>query len=157
MSQAAMGALAGAYFFSISKQSFLNALWILQGAMVVSILAMLACKHFDSLVEVMQKTGMEHYIGFYNDIIQWRYAPGNGYFAHNLGMLPLEWAPPGGAIIGAGGDRQVQYARKSSGLQRLPLTCFSVINTALLFRINREKRVEWPLPHTMQTVIFKRE
>jgi spermidine synthase len=266
-----MGALAGAYFFRISKQSFLNALWILQGAMVVSILAMLACKHFDylrahlfdvelqrlfvqmltftlfflpffiayglseyvgyqigrrhlkgrmpvvyalylfgaagaylfaefvfpllgaarllgipfllvavsmlllyppartsrlllvqqsaiavllfvpqleggflqlykgtsmqsthayasqgfetihqewgtySLVEVMQKTGMERYIGFYNDIIQWRYAPGNGYFEHNIGMLPLEWAPPGGriAVIGAGGGRQVQYARKS--------------------------------------------
>jgi hypothetical protein len=67
------------------------------------------------LVEVMQETGMERYIGFYNDIIQWRYAPGNGYFAHNIGMLPLEWAPPGGriAIIGAGGGRQVQYARKS--------------------------------------------
>jgi hypothetical protein len=266
-----MGALAGAYFFRISKQSFLKTLWILQGAMVVSILAMLACKHFDylrahlfdvelqrlfvqmltftlfflpffiayglseyvgyqigrrhlkgrmsivyalylfgaagaylfaefvfpllgaarllgipflliavsmlllypparvsrlllfqqsiiavllfvpqleggflhlykgtsmqsthayasqgfetihqewgtySLVEVMQKTGMERYIGFYNDIIQWRYAPGNGYFEHNIGMLPLEWAPAGGriAIIGAGGGRQVQYARKS--------------------------------------------
>jgi len=265
-----MGALAGAYFFRISKQSFLNALWILQGAMVVSILAMLACKHVDylrahlfdvelqrlfvqmltftlfflpffiayglseyvgyqigrrhlkgrmpvvyalylfgaagaylfaefvfpllgaarllcipfllvamsmlllypparvsrlllvqqsaiavllfvpqlegdflqlykgtsmqsthayanqgyetihqewgtySLVEVMQETGMERYIGFYNDIIQWRYAPGNGYFVHNIGMLPLERAPPGGriAIIGAGGGRQVQYARK---------------------------------------------
>ncbi len=267
-----LGALAGAYFLRISNQSFLNALWILQGAMVVSILAMLTSKHFDylrahlfdvelqrlfvqmltftllflpfflayglseyvgyqigrrhlkgrmpvvyalylfgaagaylfaefafpllgaarllgipfllvavsmlllspparasrllffqqsviavllfvpqlesgflhlykgtsmqsthayasqqgyqtiyqewgtySLVEVMQKTGMEHYIGFYNDIIQWRYAPGNGYFEHNIGMLPLEWAPPGGriAIIGAGGGRQVQYARKS--------------------------------------------
>ena len=267
-----LGALAGAYFFGISKQSFLRTLWILQGAMVVSIIAMLACKHFDylrahlfdvelsrlfmqmliftlfflpffiaygmseyigyqigrrhlrgrmpavyalylfgaaaaylfaefvfpllgaarllglpfllvavsmlllypsarstrlllvqqfaivmvlfvpqleggflqlykgasiesthayadrgfetihqewgtyGLVEVMQETGKERYIGFYNDIIQWRYAPGNGYFAHNMGMLPLEWAPPGGriAIIGAGGGRQVQYARKSA-------------------------------------------
>jgi hypothetical protein len=67
------------------------------------------------LVEVMQQTGMERYIGFYNDIIQWRYAPGNGYFGHNIGMMPLDWAPAGGqiAIIGAGGGRQVQYARKS--------------------------------------------
>jgi spermidine synthase len=266
-----LGALAGAYFFHISKQSFLRTLWILQGTMVFSIFAMLACKHFDYLrahlfdvelqqlffqmlvftsffipffiayglseyigyqigrrhlrgrmpvvyaiylfgaaaaylvaeflfpllgaarllgipfllvavsmlllyppvrvsrlllvqqfsiavllfvpqleagfmqlykgtsmqsthayasqgyetihqewgtygfVEVMQEAGMERYIGFYNDIIQWRYAPGNGYFGHNIGMLPLEWAPPGGriAIIGAGGGRQVQYARKS--------------------------------------------
>jgi hypothetical protein len=68
-----------------------------------------------SLVEVMQAPGREGYIGFYNDIIQWRFAPGNGYFAHSLGMLPLELAPAGGriAIIGAGGGRQVQYARKS--------------------------------------------
>jgi spermidine synthase len=67
------------------------------------------------LVEVMQAAGKERYIGFYNDIIQWRYAPGNGYFAHHIGMLPIERAPPGGrvAIIGAGGGRQVQYARKS--------------------------------------------
>ncbi len=65
--------------------------------------------------EVMQETGRERYIGFYNDIIQWKYAPGNGFFEHNIGMLPLEWAPAGGriAIIGAGGGRQVQYARKS--------------------------------------------
>ena len=266
-----LGALAGAYFFRISKQGFVKSLWILQGAMAASILAMLACKHFDylrahlfdvelqrlfvqmltftlfflpffiayglseyvgyqigrrhlrgrmpvvyalylfgaagaylfaefvfpllgaarllgipfllvaasmlllypparasrlllvqqaavvvllftpqleggflalykgtsmqsthayadhgyetihqqwgtyGLIEVMQETGRERYIGFYNDIIQWRYAPGNGYFEHNIGMLPLEWAPAGGriAIIGAGGGRQVQYARKS--------------------------------------------
>ena len=44
-----LGALAGAYFFHISKQSFLKALWVLQGAMVFSIFAMLACKHFDYL------------------------------------------------------------------------------------------------------------
>ena len=67
------------------------------------------------LIEVMQETGTERYIGFYNDIIQWHYAPGNGFFEHNIGMLPLEWAPAGGriAIVGAGGGRQVQYARKS--------------------------------------------
>ena len=44
-----LGALAGAYFFHISKQSFLRTLWILQGAMVFSVFAMLACKHFDYL------------------------------------------------------------------------------------------------------------
>jgi spermidine synthase len=68
-----------------------------------------------SLVEIMQAPGMDGYAGFYNDIIQWRFAPGNGYFEHSMGMLPLELAPPGGsiAIIGAGGGRQVQYARKS--------------------------------------------
>lgn len=266
-----LGALAGAYFFHISKQSFLRTLWILQGTMLFSVFAMLACKHFDYLrahlfdvelqrlfvqmlvftsffmpffiayglseyigyqigrrhlrgrmpvvyaiylfgaaaaylvaeflfpllgaarllgipfllvavsmlllypparesrlllvqqsaiavllfvpqleggflqlykgtsmqsthayasqgyetihqewgtygfLEVMQETGKERYLGFYNDIIQWRFAPGNGYFKHNIGMLPLEWAPPRGriAIIGAGGGRQVQYARKS--------------------------------------------
>ena len=44
-----MGALAGAYFFHISKASFLRSLWLLQGSMVFSIAAMLACKHFDYL------------------------------------------------------------------------------------------------------------
>jgi hypothetical protein len=69
-----------------------------------------------SLVEIMQAPDREAYIGFYNDIIQWRFAPGNGFFSHSLGMLPLELAPVAGhiAIIGAGGGRQVQYARKSA-------------------------------------------
>ena len=68
-----------------------------------------------SLIEIMQAPAQDGYIGFYNDIIQWDFAPGNGYFSHSLGMLPLELAPPGGriAIIGAGAGRQVQYARKS--------------------------------------------
>ncbi len=68
-----------------------------------------------SLVEIMQAPDMEGYIGFYNDIIQWRFAPQNGFFSHSMGMLPLELAPAKGriAIIGAGGGRQVQYARKS--------------------------------------------
>ena len=67
-----------------------------------------------SLIEIMQAPDRVGYIGFYNDIIQWRFAPGNGFFSHSLGMLPLELAPPGGrvAIIGAGAGRQVQYARK---------------------------------------------
>ena len=68
-----------------------------------------------SLIEIMQAPGPEGYIGFYNDIIQWRFAPGNGFFSHSLGMLPIELTPEGGrvAIIGAGAGRQVQYARKS--------------------------------------------
>ncbi len=266
-----LGALAGAYFFSISKQSFLKTLWILQGAMLFSVLAMLACKHFDylrahlfdvelrrlfiqmvaftlfflpffvayglseyvgyqigrrslkgrmpvvyaiylfgaagaylftefmfpllgatrllgiplllvavamwmlapprprrslvvvhtvvlavlllpqleggflklykgssmqsthayanmgfetihqswgrySLIEVMQTPEQDGYVGFYNDIIQWNFAPENGFFSHSLGMLPIELVPEGGrlAIIGAGAGRQVQYARKSA-------------------------------------------
>ncbi len=44
-----LGALAGAYFFAISRGSFMKTLWILQAAMVVSVFAMLACKHFDYL------------------------------------------------------------------------------------------------------------
>ena len=68
-----------------------------------------------SLIEIMQAPGQEGYAGFYNDIIQWRFAPGTGFFAHSLGMFPLELAPAAGriAIIGAGAGRQVQYARKS--------------------------------------------
>jgi len=68
-----------------------------------------------SLIEVMQAPDRDGYIGFYNDIIQWRFAPGNGFFSHSIGMLPVELVPAGGriAIIGAGGGRQVQYARKS--------------------------------------------
>jgi hypothetical protein len=44
-----LGALAGVYFFVVSRPSFLKTLWILQGTMLFSILAMLACKHFDYL------------------------------------------------------------------------------------------------------------
>jgi hypothetical protein len=60
-----------------------------------------------SLIEIMQAPGMEGYVGFYNDIIQWRFAPATGFFAHSMGMLPLELAPAGGhiAIIGAGAGR----------------------------------------------------
>ncbi len=68
-----------------------------------------------SLVEIMQSPDLPGYVGFYNDIIQWHYAPGNGFISHSIGMLPIELAPPGGhiAIIGAGAGRQVQYARRS--------------------------------------------
>jgi hypothetical protein len=44
-----LGALGGVYFFLDSRQSLLKTLWILQGTMIFSILAMLACKHFDYL------------------------------------------------------------------------------------------------------------
>jgi hypothetical protein len=69
-----------------------------------------------SLIEIMQASGQEAYIGFYNDIIQWKFAPATGFFAHSLGMFPLDFASAGGhiAIIGAGAGRQVQYARKSA-------------------------------------------
>ena len=68
-----------------------------------------------SLIEIMQAPGPVGYVGFYNDIIQWHYAPGNGFIAHSIGMLPIELAPPGGriAVVGAGAGRQVQYARRS--------------------------------------------
>lgn len=67
-----------------------------------------------SLIEVMHAPGTDNYVGFYNDIIQWWFAPANGYIAHSIGMLPLNRVPEGGriAIIGAGAGRQVQYARK---------------------------------------------
>ena len=68
-----------------------------------------------SLIEIMQTPGQEGYLGFYNDLIQWHFAPGNGFFSHSIGMLPIELVPPGGrmAIVGAGAGRQVQYARNS--------------------------------------------
>ncbi|TNF91331.1 MAG: hypothetical protein EP297_16120, partial [Gammaproteobacteria bacterium] len=73
-----------------------------------------------SLIEVMKAPGIDQYIGFYNDIIQWRFAPGNGYDTHSIGMIPLQRAPQDGriAIIGAGAGRQVQYARKT-GLEQI--------------------------------------
>jgi hypothetical protein len=68
-----------------------------------------------SLIEVMQAPGVELYIGFYNDIIQWMYSPENGFFQPGMGMIPIDRTPAEAriAIIGAGGGRQVQYARKS--------------------------------------------
>jgi spermidine synthase len=68
-----------------------------------------------SLIEIMEAPGLDGYIGFYNDIIQWAFAPATGFTTHSIGMLPIELAPAGGhiAIIGAGAGRQVQYARKS--------------------------------------------
>jgi spermidine synthase len=66
-----------------------------------------------SLIDVMKAPVGETYAGFYNDIIQWWFTPGNGYFQHSLGMLPMELVPEGGriAIVGAGAGRQIQYAR----------------------------------------------
>ena len=66
-----------------------------------------------SLIEIMQSPAKDGYIGFYNDIIQWTFAPDTGFTEQAIGMLPLELAPAGGniAIIGAGAGRQVEYAR----------------------------------------------
>jgi len=68
-----------------------------------------------SLVEVMQAPAPGFYAGFYNDIIQWHYASGYGYARRGLGMIPIHFAPEQAriAIIGSGGGRQVQYARRS--------------------------------------------
>jgi hypothetical protein len=44
-----LGALLGAYFFKIDFKSFEKSLWILQAVMVLSVFAMLLCKHFDYL------------------------------------------------------------------------------------------------------------
>lgn len=55
-----LGALLGAYFFRIDFKSFDKSLWILMGVMGFSVVAMLACKHFDYLrahlfdIELMQ-------------------------------------------------------------------------------------------------------
>ncbi|MEA3409952.1 MAG: hypothetical protein U9R74_00230 [Pseudomonadota bacterium] len=68
-----------------------------------------------SLVEIMQLPDTEQYVGFYNDIIQWMYSPEKGFIQPGMGMIPIDRSPPGAsiAIIGSGGGRQVQYARKS--------------------------------------------
>ena len=68
-----------------------------------------------SLVEVMEVPGEAQYVAFYNDLIQWKYSPDRGFLQSGMGMIPIDRAPAGAqiAIIGAGGGRQVQYARKS--------------------------------------------
>jgi len=68
-----------------------------------------------SLVEIMKAPGMEQYVGFYNDIVQWMYSPGNGFMKPGMGMIPIDRSPTGAriAIVGSGGGRQVQYARKT--------------------------------------------
>lgn len=70
-----------------------------------------------SLVEIMRlanSTAGDYYIGFYNDIFQWEFAPDYGFAARSLGMVPINNVRKGGtiAIIGAGGGRQVRYAEQ---------------------------------------------
>jgi hypothetical protein len=68
-----------------------------------------------SLVEIVQAADQEYYVGFYNDIVQWRFTPRLGFFRPGMGMIPIDRAPRQAriAIIGAGGGRQVQYARRT--------------------------------------------
>ena len=67
-----------------------------------------------SLTEILHDPSAQQFVGFYNDIMQWEYAPKAGFNALMLGAAPLHWAPPGGriAIIGAGGGRQVRWAQQ---------------------------------------------
>jgi hypothetical protein len=67
-----------------------------------------------SLCEIMATADGRNYFGFYNDFFQWEYARGHGFGERSLGMVPLLVSPPGSrlAIIGSGGGRQVQYARR---------------------------------------------
>lgn len=44
-----IGAFLGIKYFRVSRDSLLRTLWILQGVMVISVLACLTCKHFDYL------------------------------------------------------------------------------------------------------------
>jgi len=55
-----LGAMVGAYFFQTQKRSFLKTLSVLQGAMVFSIIAMLACKHFDYLRAHLFDVELQH-------------------------------------------------------------------------------------------------
>lgn len=65
-----------------------------------------------SLTEVMRYRETGEYAGFYNDLMQWEYAPPYGFRERSLGMIPINITPPASsiAIIGAGGGRQVRYA-----------------------------------------------
>ena len=68
------------------------------------------------LVEIMEaRSGVENYAGFYNDIFQWDYSPEYGYAQHGMGMIPLDISAEDAkiVIIGSGGGRQVQYAKKT--------------------------------------------
>ena len=68
------------------------------------------------LVEIMEDKGAsENFAGFYNDIFQWDYAPEYGYEKHGMGMIPIDIIANDAkiVIIGSGGGRQVQYAKKT--------------------------------------------
>jgi len=65
-----------------------------------------------SLTEIMYSRSEGQFAGFYNDLMQWEYAPRVGFNDRFLGAVPINVAPAGGkiAIIGAGGGRQVKWA-----------------------------------------------
>jgi hypothetical protein len=66
-----------------------------------------------SLTEIMFSSRENQFAGFYNDFMQWEFSRGTGFAERMLGAVPINFAPRGGriAIVGAGGGRQVQWAR----------------------------------------------
>src|SRR2546426_1551688 len=67
-----------------------------------------------SLTEVMYSPQEKQFAGFYNDLMQWEYSRQTGFSERMLGAMPINCAKPTGriAIIGAGGGRQVRWARQ---------------------------------------------
>lgn len=67
-----------------------------------------------SLCEVLESEPDQQLIGFYNDILQWDYVRPTGISYASLDALPFLLVPKGGKalIIGAGGGRQVGWARQ---------------------------------------------
>jgi hypothetical protein len=65
-----------------------------------------------SLTEVLYSESRKEFAGFYNDLMQWEYAPRYGFTERSLGMVPINITPRGGriAIVGSGGGRQVKWA-----------------------------------------------
>ena len=65
-----------------------------------------------SLCEIMKDPAGEFH-GFYNDFFQWQYWPAAGFVDRSLGMVPLLNIAKESkiAIIGAGGGRQVRFAK----------------------------------------------
>ncbi len=68
-----------------------------------------------SLTEILRRDASREQAGFYNDLFQWEYSQGTGFNARMIGAVPLELVPDDGAIaiIGSGGGRQVQWAKRS--------------------------------------------
>jgi hypothetical protein len=98
-----IGAFIGARFFKVSSRSFLSTLWLLQSAMILSIVAALLCKHFDYLrahlfeVEIYRLIGqMGTFTGFFLPFFcAYGLSEYLGYQVgrHNLkGRMPLVYA-----------------------------------------------------------------
>lgn len=143
-----LGALLGAYFFKINFKSFEKSLWILQGIMVFSIVAMLACKHFDYLranlfdIELMQlflqmliftlfflpffiAYGLSEYIGYQ---IGRKVVRGKMYMVYALYLF--------GAALGY---LFAEYAFSTLGviaMMAIPFLCVAVAMTLLRTHIN---------------------